>query len=406
MSASEMSHPLEDLKVVDLTTMINGPYCAMMLSDLGAEVVKVEPEDGDPWRGVAGGFMAYNRGKRSLSVDLKKDAGKEIARRLIARADVLIENARWGVWHKLGLDYDSVRAFNPNLIYLSSLGHGSRGPYRSTPGYDPLFQARSGQMVDQGGRGRPPVYHRIAVNDLACPMLGAFGVVLGLLARERTGQGQRVETSLTNASIALQACEFLDFEGYERPDPGGPGVLGLSATHRYYRTADDRWVVVLVAKETHWPALCRTLGLEHLAADPRFSTPQARAERDAELADLLAVAFAARTSKEILAALAEADVPAALGQTHDELMDDAHVRVNRLLDERDHPEHGRVRQVGIGPAFSDMTGLIRRPAPMLGQHTEEILGELGYAPEEIARLLAERVVFKAEPPDADASQAP
>lgn len=398
-------HPLDGLQVADFTTMINGPYCAMMLSDLGAEVVKVEPPDGDPWRGVAGGFVAYNRGKRSISVDLKKEAGREIARRLIARADVLIENARWGVWHKVGLDYDSVRAFNPKLIYLSSLGHGSQGPYRSSPGYDPLFQARSGQMVGQGGRGRPPVYHRIALNDLACPMLGAFGVALGLLNRERTGAGGRIETSLTNASIALQAGEFLDFEGYVRPDPGGSAVLGLSALHRYYQAADGRWIVVLVAREPHWPGLCRALGLAHLETDHRFATPEARAAHDAELADLLAAAVAGRKSELVLAALAEAEVPAAPGQNHDELMDDAHVRINRLLDERVHPELGPLRQVGVGPAFSDMTGLIRRPSPMLGQHTEEVLDELAYSPAEITQLLADRVAFKAEPLAGNASEA-
>jgi formyl-CoA transferase len=397
-------HALDGLKVADFTTMINGPYAALMLSDMGAEVVKVEPPDGDPWRVMAGGFMAYNRGKRSLVVDLKKEAGREIARRLISRSDVVVENARWGVWHKLGLDYDSVRESNPNLVYLSSLGHGSRGPYRSLPGYDPLFQSRSGQMVGQGGRGKPPVFHRIALNDLGCPMLGAFGVALGLLARERTGKGQRVETSLTNASAALQAGEFLDYEGFIRPDLGGPDVLGLGALHRYYQTADDRWIFVMAHKENHFTSLCQGLGLENLASDARFATPEARAAHDADLADLLAGAIRGRTADESLAALARADVPAALGRTHDELFDDAHIRVNRLLDERDHPEHGRVRLIGVGPAFSDMTGVIRRPAPMLGQHTEEVLAELAYSSKEIARLLTDRVAFKAEPPAGNASE--
>jgi crotonobetainyl-CoA:carnitine CoA-transferase CaiB-like acyl-CoA transferase len=249
------------------------------------------------------------------------------------------------------------------------------------------------------------VYHRIALNDLGCPMLGAFGVALGLLARERTGKGQRVETSLTNASVALQAGEFLDFEGFARPDLGGPDVLGLSALSRYYQTADDRWIFVLAHNEKHFTNLCQTLGLSGLPADPRFAGPEARAGHDAELADLLAAAFRHRTVEESLSALARAEVPAALGRTHEELFDDAHVQANRLLDERIHPEHGRVRQVGVGPAFSDMTGLIRRPAPMLGQHTEEVLGELAYSPAEITRLLADRVAFKAEPLAGNASEA-
>ncbi|MBW2091809.1 MAG: CoA transferase [Deltaproteobacteria bacterium] len=386
-------HPLDGIRVIDLTTMINGPYSASLLADMGADVVKIEPPDGDPWRSVSGGFIACNRGKRSICMDLKKEEAKEIAYALIARSDVIVENARWGVWRKLGLDYDSVVKIKPEIVYLSALGHGSKGPYSNWPGYDPLLQARSGQMVAQGGMGTPPVYHQIAINDLATPMLGAYGVVLALLTRARTGKGQRVETSLTNASIALQADSFIDFTGIDRKYLGGENLQGLSAGHRHYRTRDDRYIFVLCPYEKHWRSLSKVMGLDHLLADPRFETKEKREENDKELTEILGEVFKTRESDEWIAALTREDVPAALGQTAEELMSDKHCEDNDIFDERDYPELGKVRQPGVAPLFSGMSGVIRRRAPLLGEHTEEVLLELGYTEGRIAELRDSKVVF-------------
>lgn len=386
-------HPLDGIRVTDITTMINGPYTTMLLSDMGADVIKVEPPDGDPWRGVGGGFVGCNRGKRAIAVDLKKEEAREIVYKLIAESDIFIENARWGVWHKLGLDYESLVKINSDIIYISVLGHGSKGPYSNLPGYDPLLQARSGQMVGQGGVGKPPVFHKIAINDAACPMLGAYGAALALLVRARSGKGQHVETSLTNASIAMQSADFLDYPGIKREYPGDTDIKGLNATHRHYQTGDDRWIFLFCPREEHWQNLCRVMELERLLSDPSFETPAKRAENDEALVEILSKAFRRKPSTEWLAALPQADVPIALGQTIDELLKDPQCLENNIIDEREHPEFGLVRLVGVGPQFSDMSGVIRRTAPLLGEHTEEVLEELGYSREKIADLKTKKVAF-------------
>jgi crotonobetainyl-CoA:carnitine CoA-transferase CaiB-like acyl-CoA transferase len=389
-------HPLEGIRVVDLTTMINGPVAAMLLSDMGAEVVKIEPPDGDPWRPMLGGFLAYNRGKRAISINMKKEEGKEVAKKLIAKADVLVENARWGVWHRLGLDYESVIKIKPDIIYLTVTGHGTSGPLIHMPGYDPLLQARSGQMVGQGGKDQPPVFHVIALNDVASPMLGAFGVALALLQRLRTGKGQHVVMSLTNASIGLQAMEFMDYPGLEPVNKGGDRLIGLVALTRHYQTSDERWLMLYCPKEYHWQCLCRSLGREDLLSEPRFKTPEKRAENDKALTGLLIKIFVEKPVKYWLNVLSQAGVPVSLGLVNEELLEDPHCRENGFFEERDHPLLGWVRHHGVTPRFSDMTGIIRRTSPLLGQHTAEVLAELGYTQEEIDRLVENKIAFLVE----------
>ncbi len=389
-------HPLEGIRVVDLTTMINGPVAAMLLSDMGAEVIKIEPPDGDPWRPMLGGFLAYNRGKRAIALNLKKEAGKAIAYELIARADVLVENARWGVWHRLGLDYESVVKIKPDIIYLTVTGHGTSGPFIHMAGYDPLLQARSGQMVGQGGKDQPPVFHVIAINDVASPMLGAYGVALALLQRLRTGQGQHVVMSLTNASVCLQALEFMDYPVMKPINKGGDRLIGLNATTRHYQTSDERWLMLICPKEPHWQGLCRSLGRDDLFSDPRFATPEKRAENDKALAELLVKAFGQKPAEYWLEVLSQADVPVSLGQVNEELLEDPHCLENGFFEEEDHPQLGWVKHHGITPRFSDMTGIIRRTGPLLGQHTAEVLAELGYTREEIDHLVEDKVAFLME----------
>lgn len=326
-------------------------------------------------------------------VDLRKPEALEVVHRLIASSDMLVENARWGVWHRLGLDYESVRKVRPDIIYVSVLGHGSTGPYSGWPAYDPLLQCRSGQMVAQGGIGKPPVFHAVAVNDQACPMLGAYGAVLALLDRARTGKGQHVETSLTNAAVAMQSGDFIDYPGMERRYPGDTGILGLSATYRHYQAADDRWLFVLCADESHWRGLCQAVGREALLADPRFETPEKRVENDAALAETMSGTFRGRPAGEWVALLQEAGVPAAVGRTGDELLNDPQCRDTGVFEEQVHPQYGWVQLVGVGPRFSEMSGVIRRPAPLLGEHTGEVLTELGYTEDQIITLKAERIVY-------------
>lgn len=393
-------HPLEGIKVLDFSTMLNGPYTTMLLSDMGADVIKVEPPDGDSWRAVGGGFIACNRGKRALCVDLKKEEAKQIIFSLIERSDVLVENARWGVWHRLGLDYESVIKIKPELIYVSVLGHGSSGPLSKTAGYDPLLQARSGESVSQGGVGKPPVFHAIPLNDLATPMLGAWGAVLALLAkvRSRKGKGQQVESSLTNAAIALQSGNFIDYPGIERKYPGDTGLKGLSATHRLYETQDKRWIFIMCYKPEHWPGLCQALGQKVLLSDPRFVNESNRLQNDQTLVEIFTEVFKGETSGEWVRSLSRAGVPVARGQSSEEVIKDPHCAANNYFAQIQDPEFGPVRLPGVGPQFSGMSGIIRRAAPMLGHHTDEVLKELGYTEEKIKALKDKRIVFQADLP--------
>jgi len=390
--------PLESIRVTDFTTMINGPYATMLLSDMGADVIKIEPPYGDSWRAVGGGFLAYNRGKRAIAVDLKKPEGKQVVYDLIATSDMVVENARWGVWHKLGMDYESVIKVKPELIYLSILGHGSTGPYSRSPGFDPVLQARSGQMVGQGGIGKPPVYHAIALNDQAAPMLGAYGAVLALLARIRKGKGQHIETSLTNASIALQSGEFMDYAGLNRAYRGDTDLRGLNAIQRHYQASDGRWIFIFCHYEEDWQKLCKAVDLQSLPTDARFENPEKRAENDAVLVEILKSAFRYKSAAEWVTILQQGNVPVALGQSAEDVLKDPHCLENDLFDDREDPNFGLARLIGIGPRFSEMTGIIRRPAPILGQHTVEVLTEMGYADEKIVDLKAQKVVFAPDEP--------
>lgn len=371
--------------------MIAGPFCSTLLADMGADVIKVEALDGDPWRYMGGPFLTTNRGKRGIAVDLRKEEGREIFRKLVSTSDIVVENARFGVWHRLGLDYESLRKVKPDIIYVSVLGHGSTGPYSTWPGYDPLLQARSGQMVGQGGLGKTPVFHKVPLNDYAAPMLAAFGAMLALYVRAKTGEGQHVETSLTNASIALQCHEFISYAGFERKFRGDTDLKGISATYRIYETAKG-WLLVFCINEEQWRSLCRTLGLDNLLSDPRFKTPQKREKNDQPLVSILSEAFGKKPADEWLKLLEEAQVPCAPQKDMEELLRDPHFLQNELVVDHDHPQFGRTRQTGIGPRLSETPGRIWRSAPLLGEHIDQVLEELGYSSEEISELRQKRVI--------------
>ena len=254
--------PLDGIRVVDLTGYIAGSYAAMMLADLGADVVKVEALEGDAFRELPG-FFGWNRGKRSIAVNLKAPEGREIVERLAARADVAMENMRPGVADRLGVGWDRLAAQNPRLIYCSVTAFGSTGPYADRPGFDPLLQALSGAMIVQGFLG-PPQYIRIAVTDYYTAALAAQAILAALFVRERTGRGQRVETSLLHASLALQSGNTVQYAGK-------PTVFRENPTYRLYEAGDGEWFFLACGNQTFWVKLCTALGLEPLADDPRFA---------------------------------------------------------------------------------------------------------------------------------------
>jgi formyl-CoA transferase len=366
---AESRPPLDGIRVVDLTSYIAGSYAAMMLADLGAEVVKVESPEGDSFRELPG-FFGWNRGKRSIALDLKTPEGREIVERLAARSDVLMENMRPGVAERLGVGYARVRDLNPRLVYCSVTAFGSTGPYVDRPGFDPLLQSMGGVMTLQGFLG-PPQYVRVAVTDYYTASLAAQAILAALFVRERTGRGQRVETSLLHAVLALQSGNVVEYEGK-------PSVLRDNPTYRLYQTGDGQWFFLACGNQTFWVKLCKALDLEPLADDPRFGSWLARLDHREELLPILEATFKSRPRDEWLAILAEHDIPAGRVQPLAEFMNDPAVRHHAMVREYDHPEVGRLRLMGQPLMFSDTPTRDPGPPPTLAQHTDDILRELGY----------------------------
>ena len=375
----------EGVKVLDLTSYIAGSFAATWLADLGADVVKIESPTGDPFR-VTRGFLAWNRNKRSIVLDLKHPDGLAAFYRMVRQADVVMENYRPGVADRLGVGYEKLRELNPRLIYCSVSGYGQTGPYTQKPAFDPLLQAIGGGMAGQGGPGNPPVFLRIAVSDYYAAALAAYGLAAALYVRERTGLGQRVETSLLNAVIAIQAWPFVRLEDDPEPFRLGSGLV----PYQLFQTSDG-WIFIACGNDGFWRNLCRALDIEAFAEDPRFATQPARYRNREELLGILQEILLTRTTAEWLEVLEAHDVPAAPVRTIEALFDDPQVKHNEMVVELRHPKLGRIRQMGIPVRLSVTPGRLVRPAPMLGQHTEEVLREYGFSPEEVAELKAKGV---------------
>jgi crotonobetainyl-CoA:carnitine CoA-transferase CaiB-like acyl-CoA transferase len=375
--------PLEGVKVVDLTSYIAGSYGAMMLADLGADVVKVEAIEGDSFRELSG-FYGWNRGKRSLAVNLKEPDGRAIVHRLAQHADVVMENMRPGVVERLGVDYETLRAINPRLIYSTVTAFGSDGPYKDRPGFDPLLQAMGGLMTLQGF-GEAPQYLRIAPTDYYCAALACQAILAALFVRERTGRGQRVQTSLLQAVLALQSGLVVDYPGHEV-------VYRNTPTYRLYQAGDGESFFLAVGNQSFWVKLCKVVGREDLAQDPRFGSWVARRDHAEALMPLLESAFASRPAAEWVRILTDNDIPAALTQSLQQFMRDPAVLHHKMVVQYDHPELGPLSLMGQPLRFSDTQAPDAGPPPTLGQHTAQVLRQAGYADHEIADLRRRGVV--------------
>jgi crotonobetainyl-CoA:carnitine CoA-transferase CaiB-like acyl-CoA transferase len=384
-----MPHALENIKVVELGGYIVASFCASLLADMGADVVKIESLTGDGLRGQSGAFQGYNRGTRGMAIDLYTPEGKAILRKLVERADVLVQNLRPGVAERWEADYPAVSKYNPRLVYLAMPGYGLTGPYVKKPAFDPLLQAMSGVMAAQGGEGEPPVYLRAAVSDYAGAMLGAWGVAMALYTRARTGKGQFLHGALLNAAMAVQAAEFTQYEG--KQEEPRYGSLGRNATARMYQVQDG-WLYVGCQNGNHWRALCKAVGKPELVADNRFADSQSRAKNMQALCAILEPLFAAGAVQQWLGVLEQVGVPCTRVNYFRENFDSPQFLENDLVAAHESAELGPLRQLGMALKLSETPGHLQRAAPALGQHNDEILVEIGYTAEQLAQLRAKGII--------------
>jgi CoA:oxalate CoA-transferase len=385
-----MPAPLEGIKVVDFTRFQNGPHATVMLSDMGAEVLKIErPGEGDPGRalgrrpdGFCSYFEALDRGKKSMTLDLGTPEAKEIVCRLVAEADVVTENFRPGVMDALGLGYEDLRPVNPRLIYATNSGFGPRGPWTSRGSFDIVSQGISGAMIAQGGGpGSEPAHIGWGLADQVGSMVFAYGIVTALLARERHGVGQKVDVSQMGAMATLQALSLVAYL-HTGAQPG----RRVNPTFTYYRDSDGEWLTIGVLTPKHWPLLCTAVGREDLVTDPRSAEPFARFENADWLRAELASAFATRPRSEWLDSLMACDVPCGPVYDYAGVVAEPQFWENGYLVELDHPNFPGHRSVGVPIQLSETPATVQGPAPELGQHTEQTLLALGYDWEQITGL--------------------
>ncbi len=405
MSTPPPAGPLAGIRVADCSAVLAGPYCTMLLADLGAEVIKVEPPEGDatrgwgpPWVGdeaagtrTAAYFLAVNRNKRSIRLDLKQPAGREVLARLLRTSDVFVENFRVGGLARLGFDDEVLERLNPDLVHLAISGFGTDGPDAGKPGYDFVVQATGGLMSITGAPdadGGEPTKVGVAISDIVTGLFGAVSVLAGLLGRARAvAPGQRIDVSLLESTLAVLVNQAQNAFVSGR----APGRLGNAhpnlVPYETFRTADGE-IAIGVGSERQWPRLCEALGVPGLADDPRFATNGGRVDSRAVLRPIIAERFAARPSAHWLEALDAAEIPA--GPINDIVAAFAQpqAQARGMTVELEHPVLGAVRQVGIPFRLSATPAGIRTAPPLLGEHTAEVLADLGYAPAAIEELAA------------------
>jgi formyl-CoA transferase len=390
-----MTLALENLVVIDLTQVMAGPSCCQLLGDFGADVIKVEPVGtGDTTRSAMGhrmphgessAFLAVNRNKRSITVDLKRKEGRDAFYQLVRGADVVVENFRPGVTKRLGVDYPALSAINDRLIYASISGFGQTGPYAGRPGYDLIAQAMSGVMSVTGEPGGEPAKCGIPIADLSSGLYCAVGILTAVIARGKTGRGQYIDTSLYESALALSIWETAELWSTGHvPEPLG-SAHRMSAPYQALRTRDG-YVTVGANNPRLWDRLCRVLDRQDLMTDPRFLSNTERMANKKELVAELESALKERDTAEWVDLLLEAGVPT--GPLHDyrQVCQDPHTLAREMVITMQHPAEGEIRGLGIPVKLSDTPGQVRRAAPLLGEHTDEILDGLGYSAPEIEAL--------------------
>ncbi len=391
--------PLDGVKVIELSAALTGPFCVQLLADFGASVIKIEPPgEGDMLRafgppylkGESPYFLLTNRNKRGMTLDIRKEKGLEVLRRLVRDADVLVENYRPNVKHKLKIDYDTLRKINSRLIYCSISGFGQTGPYADKPGFDPIAQGMSGLASITGWKHTGPVRVGVAIGDSLGGIFAMYGILLALIERQRSGEGQRVETSILEGLVSVlgvQAAKY--FATGERPEPQGNDHPMMSP-YGAFKTKEG-YINIAAGNQAMWERLAKALGLDSLLGDDRFRTVPDRVKNRDALTQILEKKLTEKTVKEwgeILDAAGVANGPI----LHiDEVFKDPQVLHQEMLLEMNHPSIGPIKTLGFPTKLSRTPAQLRQPPPLLGQHTEDVLRELGYGAEEIEKMKKEGI---------------
>jgi len=392
-----MAGPLAGVKVLELAQIMAGPTCGMLLADLGADVIKVEKvPGGDDTRsysrpsvnGESAAFMMMNRNKRGIAMNLKLPAARAALERMVAKADVVTENYRLGTMEKLGLGYEALKRINPALIYCSISGYGRTGPYADKGGFDLIAQGMSGLMSITGEPGGAPVKSGSPICDINAGVLAAVGILAAYVHRLKTGEGQLVDTSLFEAGIQQtywQSAIFLATGA--SPGPSGSAHI-LSAPYQAFH-AKDGWLNIGGANQPNWERVARVLGAPEWVDDPRFRTNADRMQHLDELAALMNERLKAKTARDWITLLEAAGVPCGPINTVGDMLADPQTQAREMVVPLEHPRAGRTRAIGLPVKLSATPGRVTRPAPLLGEHTREVLAEFGFSAGEIERLLAE-----------------
>ncbi len=385
---------LDGVVVLDASQILAGPFCTMLLADMGADIIKVEkPTGGDDTRrmgppflaGESAAFLQMNRNKRSIVLDIRSPEGNEAFKKLAAKADILIENGRPGSMSRHGLGYEDLSKVNPGLVYCSVSGFGLTGPYGKRAGFDLIAQGMSGLMSINGYPGGAPAKLAVPIADLNAGMFALYGILAAYTNRLKTGKGQHVETSLLESALAYTVWESsIYFATGESPGPLGSSHR-LSAPYQALRTSDGHFNVG-AANQNNWERLCRALGREELLEDDRFSDNAARMGSLAELQDELETTTLTKTTDHWVNACEEAGVPAGPIFDMEQTWTNEQVQARNMDNVIEHPTAGDVHNIGNPVKMSDTPPALRRPAPLLGEHTDEILEFAGYSPDEIAAL--------------------